>query len=58
MGSKGGAKGISIDIGYLYLENWSAILILVGKGRIGESFFFLTQNQYITRRKNVINVLQ
>lgn len=31
---------IGIDIGYLYLENWSAILILVGKGRIGESFFF------------------
>lgn len=48
---------IGIDIGYLYLENWSAMLILVGKGRIGESFF-LTQNQYITRRKNVINVLQ
>lgn len=30
---------VGIDIGYLYLENWSAILILVGKGRIGESFF-------------------
>lgn len=41
----------SIDIGYLYLENWSAILILVGKGRIGESFFLITESLYNPEEK-------